>query len=445
MESIWVELVLVLVAILANGFFAGSEMALVSARPARLTTMRDRAVRGAGTALTLKRDPEIFLATVQIAITLVSSLASAVGGAAAIEALTPWLEGVLPGADRWARPVALAAVILAITYVSLVLGELVPKSLALRNPERAASMVAPAIRALVRAAAWPSRVLTTSTRAVLAAVGLGDTPAAPMVSEDEIKYLVREGATQGVLEHHESELVHRVFQFTDTAVRAIMVPQHRILTLDLDTPPGEVLARAVALDRSRFPVVRGSLSDIAGVVTIKDLLRGTAAGGEPVLAELLHPPLFVPETASTSEVLRELQRQHQSLALVVDEYGRTVGLVTVEDLVEEIVGEIRSEREPRDLPFLTELPGGAYLIDGGALVHDLRVQAGLPVEESPEYHTVAGLVLHALSTVPQPGATVSRHGFRWTVVDMEGPRIAKVRAERVEPDDAGPPAAGERD
>jgi putative hemolysin len=433
MESIWVELVLVLVAILANGFFAGSELALVSARPARLTTMRDRAVRGAGAALALKRDPETFLATVQIAITLVGTLASAVGGAAAIEALTPWLEGLLPGADRWAEPVALGAVILAITYVSLVLGELVPKAIALRSPERAACVVAPAIRVLVRAAAWPGRVLTASTRAVLAAVGLGDTPPAPLVSEDEITYLVREGATQGVLERHESELVQRVFQFTDTAVRAIMVPRPRILTLDLDTPPGEVLARAVAHDRNRFPVVRGSLGDIAGVVTIKDLLRSVAAGRDPVLAELVRPPLFVPETASTSEVMRQLQRQHQSLALVVDEYGRTVGLVTMEDLVEEIVGEIRSEREPGGLPFLTELPDGSYLIDGSAPVHDLRIQAGLPIEESPEYQTVAGLVLHALSTVPQPGASVFRHGFRWTVVDMDGPRIAKVKAERREP------------
>jgi putative hemolysin len=325
--------------------------------------------------------------------------------------------------------VALGLVILAIAYVSLVVGELVPKALALRNPERAACLVARPVRGLVRAAAWPGRILTRSTRAVLTLLGQRDAPAAPLVSEEEVTYLVREGATHGVFEHHESDLVHRVFQFTDTPVRAVMVPRSRILALDLDTPPGEVLTRAVAHGRTRLPVVRGSLDDTVGMVVIKDLLRCAAEGTPPVLAQLLHPPLFVPERAHTSEVLRAFQQQHKNLAIVVDEYGRTLGLVTVEDLLEEIVGELREEREPRGVPYLSRLPDGAYLIDGTAPIHDLRRQAGLPLEESPEYQTIAGFLLHALKTVPQPGAAVAAHGFVWTVVDMEGARIAKVKAE----------------
>jgi putative hemolysin len=171
------------------------------------------------------------LATVQIAITLVGTLASAVGGATAIEALTPWLEGLpVPGARVWGEPVALGVVILAITYVSLVLGELVPKALALLDPERAACRVARPIGALIRAASWPSRILTRSTRAVLTVIGQRDAPAAQLVSEEEIRYLVREGASQGVLEHRESVLVDRVFEFTDTLVRAVMVPRHKIWT-----------------------------------------------------------------------------------------------------------------------------------------------------------------------------------------------------------------------
>lgn len=166
---------------------------------------------------------------------------------------------------------------------------------------------------------------------------------------------------------------------------------------------------------------------------IKDLLRCAAEGRPPVLAQLLHPPLFVPENARTSEVLRAFQQQHKNLATVVDEYGRTVGLVTVEDLLEEIVGELREEREPHGLPYLSRLEDGAYLIDGRATIHDLRLQAGLPLEESTEYQTIAGFLLRALQTLPQPGVSVSAHGFVWTVVGMEGPRIAKVKAERSDP------------
>ncbi len=432
MDTIWLETVLILIAILTNGFFAGSEIALVSARTARLTQLRDEAARGAATALSLKGEAETFRAPIQIARTLVGTLGSAVGGATAIEALTPWLAAwPVPGARQWAAPVALGLVILAITYVSLVAGELVPKALALRDPERVACLVARPIRALGRAAAWPGRILTPSTRAVLTLLRQRGTPPAPLVSEgDEVKYLVREGVSHGIFEHQESELLHRVFQFTDTPVRAVMVPRPKILALGLHTAPGEVLTQAVAYGHTRFPVVRGSVDDTIGVVVIKDLLRCAADGKPPVLVQLLHPALFVPETAQISEVLREFQRQHQNMAMVVNEYGRTVGLVTVEDLIEEIVGEIHEEREPRGLPYLSRLSDGSYRIEGTASIHDLRVQAGLPLEESSEYQTIAGFLLHTLNTVPLPGVSVSAHGVVWTVVDMDGPRIVTVKARR---------------
>jgi putative hemolysin len=430
MDTIWLELLLIVVAILANGLFSGSEMALVSARPARLAQLRDQSARGAATALRLKGEPESFLAALQIAITLVGTLASAIGGAAAIEALTPWLAQLpLPRADRWAQPVALAAMILAITYGSLVLGELVPKALALRDPERAACWVAGPVHALMRVVAPLGRLLTRSTRAVLAVIGQRDAPTATLVSEEEVKYLVREGVSRGVFERQEGELVHRVFQFTDTPVRAVMVPRPKILALELDMPPGEVLAHAAAAGRTRLPVIRGTLDDIAGIVVIKDLLRAAAANHPPRLRDLLHPARFLPETARVAVVLQELQRQHQSLAMVVDEYGRVTGLVTVEDLLEEIVGELRDEREPAGLPFLSHLPDGAYLVDATATIHELRRQGGLPLEESTEYNTLAGFLLHVLRTVPQPGVSVAAHGYVWTIVDMEGPRIVKVRVE----------------
>jgi putative hemolysin len=430
MDGIWIELILIGVSIVANGFFAGSELALVAARPSRLAELRVEGLPGAGVAAALKREPERFLAAIQIAITLVGTLASALGGAAAVDALRPWLASLgLPGAERWSEAAALGIVIVLISFVSLVLGELTPKALALRNPERWAARVARPIDGLVRLVAAPGRILTWSSRIVLTGLGMRDAPRAPLVSEEEVKYLVREGASLGVFEPHESDLVDRVFRFTDTAVRHVMVPRPNIRALDLATPAGEVLKVAVELGHTRLPVYRETLEEAVGVVVIKDLFRCAAEGTTPELERLLHPLIFVPEVTQTSEVLRQFQRRRLHLALVVDEYGKVVGMVTTEDLLEEIVGEIRDEGESPQLESATRLADGSYIIDGTATTRDLREQAGLPVEDSPDYQTIAGFVLHRLGLVPRPGATLSAAGYRWTVLEMEGPRILKIKAE----------------
>lgn len=430
MDSIWIEIVLIGVAILANGFLAGSEIALVSARPSRISQLRSEGVPGAEAAETLKRDPERFLATIQIVITLAGTLASAVGGAAAVQALTPRLEGLaLPGARQWGGPLSLGLVVLVIAFVSLVIGELTPKALALRNPERWAAVVARPIAWLVRALARPSRVLTWSARMVLTLIGQADAPPAPPVSEEEVKYLVRQGAAQGVFAAQESDLVHRVFQFADTPVRLVMVPRPNILGLDIKTPVDEIPRRAAEQGHTRLPVYRGSIEDTIGVVVIRDLFRCTALGQPVSLERLMHPPHFVPETAPVSEVLRQLQRHRFQLALVVDEYGQIAGLVTTEDLLEEIVGEIRDERESLRLQSVSRLPDGSYMIDATATIRDLREQVGLPLDESPDYQTIAGLLLHRLGAVPRQGTTTDAGGYRWTIAEMDGPRIMKVRAE----------------
>ncbi len=430
MDTVWVEVVLIAVSILITGFFSSSEIALVSARPSRLHELEAQGVTRARRALELKRKPDDFLATIQIAITLVGTLASAVGGAAAVDALTPWLQSLaLPAAERWAQPVALGLVILVITFFSLVIGELAPKALALRNPEGIACAVAGPIQWATRALALPGRALTWSTRIALFVIGRRDAPAAAPVSEEEIKYLVREGAAHGVFEARERDLVDRVFRFTDTPVRAIMVPRGNILGLDLATPPDEILLKAADLGRTRFPVFRGSVNEPVGIVVIKDLLRAVALGVVPVLESLAHPPFFVPESARVGELLQQFQRHRVSLALVVDEYGQVVGLVTVEDLVEEIVGEIREEGESPDLDSVARLPDGSYIIGGTTTIRDLRERLGLPVEESPSYQTVAGFLLHRIGSLPQPGVRYSLAGYRWTALKMDGPRIVEVRAE----------------
>jgi putative hemolysin len=431
MENIWLELVLIGMGILANGLFAGSEIALVSARVSRLTQLRQQAVPGAATALSLKQAPESFLATIQVAITSVGTLASAVGGATAIEAITPWLATLpLSGARLWAEPVALGLVILLITYVSLVLGELVPKAIALRDPERLACLVARPIQRLSRATGILVRVLTVSTTAVLRAIGIRAGDTSLFVSEDEVRYLVSEGAAKGIFEKVEEELVHNVFEFADTTVREVMVVRPNILGLDLATPPDEVVRRAAEIGHSHVPVYRDSIENPVGVVTLKDLLRAAALGTSRPLDALMRPVLFIPEFARISVLLREFQRSRQNMAIVVDEYGGVVGLVTVEDVLEEIVGEIREEHESAALPYVTRLPDGSYVLDGTAPVRDLRSRLGLPLEESPDYSTVAGFVLHSLQSIPTPGASIAAGGHRWTVVDVEGPRITKVKVHR---------------
>ena len=431
MESLWVEVVLIAVAIVANGFFSGSEIALVSARPSRLAQLHDEGVPGAERAIALKQDPDTFLATVQIAITLVGTLASAVGGATAVRALTPWIAELPLSGARWAEAIALGLVIVLITFASLVIGELTPKALALRNPERAACMVAPMLHLLSRLATGPNRLLTLSTRAVLTILGQREAGQPPPVSEEEVKYLVREGAAHGVFERHESDLVQRIFDFTDTPVRSVMIPRPNIHGLDIATPPDQILHAAAAQKRSRLPVFRGSIDEVVGFVTVADLFAAVARGTIPPLERLIRPCLFVPAMMPVGVLLKEFQRRHASLALVVDEFGQIMGLITMEDVLEEIVGEIRDEGEGPGLPFATRLPDGSYLIDATATIRDLREQGGFPLEDSPHYQTLAGFLMYRLGTVPRPGTSHREQSHVFTVVETDGPRIVRVKAQAV--------------
>jgi putative hemolysin len=424
--GIGLELGLIALGILLNGFFAASEIALVSARVSRLRAMRTPSASVAA-ALRLKESPDTFLATVQIGITLVGTLASAVGGATAVEALTPVLTDL--GLGQAAQPVALGMVVLAITYASLVVGELVPKAIALRDPERLAVRVARPILWLSRVSGGLVALLITSTNAILRVIGLGKMPESPFVSEAEIRYLIREGAAKGIFERAEEELVHNVFEFGDKTVREVMVPRPRILGVDANTPPPEIPRALARIGHSRVPVYEHDIIHPVGMLFMKDVFRALAEGRPIVLGELLRPTLFVPETTRISAVLRQFQQQREEMALVVDEYGTVVGLITIEDIVEEIVGEIRERGETEGPALITRLPDGSLLVDGLASVDDLAA-AGVPVEPSPEYTTAAGFVMAALGTVPAAGASVTRDGYRWTVVETDGVRVRKIKIAR---------------
>jgi len=422
--GIGVELTLIVLAIFLNGFFAASEIALVSARISRLAPLR---AASAAVAMRLKESPETFLATVQIGITLAGTLASAVGGVTAADALTPVFHDL--GLGQAAQPLALGVVVVVLTYLSLVLGELAPKAIALRNPEGLAVLVARPIYALSRVSAGLVRVLTASTNAVLRLVGLGAVRESPFISEEDVRYLVREGAAKGIFEKAEEELVHNVFEFADTTVREVMVPRPNIRGIDVGTSPDEIPRLVASIGHSRIPVYRGDINHPVGILWLRDLFQAVANGRTPELTELLHRPVFVPETTKISAVLRQFQRQREHLGLVVDEYGSVVGLITVEDILEEIVGDIGEPDHTDVTPTVTRLPDGALIVDGLAPIDDIRA-AGVPVDDSPEYTTAAGFVITVLEAIPAAGSSVTSGGYRWTVLETDGPRVRKIRIER---------------
>ncbi|OGQ23724.1 MAG: hypothetical protein A3C54_06385 [Deltaproteobacteria bacterium RIFCSPHIGHO2_02_FULL_60_17] len=430
MEGLWFEVALIFFLIMANGFFAASEIAVIATRKTRIDSLVEKGVRSAVAVARLKEDPDRFLATVQIGVTLVGTLASAIGGAAAIEFLKPMVESLpLPLVGRWGESVAILLVVLPIAYLSLVLGELVPKSLALRFSERIAVLVAHPIDLLSRLTSFPVRILTASSNAVLWLFGGKDAGGASFVSEEEVKSLIREGAAKGIFDETEKELIHSVFEFADTPVKAVMVPRTEIHAVDVKTPRDEILKSFVESGFSRIPVYDGDMDRVVGILYNKDIFRALQEKGEFRAQDLLHPPFFVPSSLPISQLLKELQRKRSAMAIVVNEFGEVEGLATLEDLLEEIVGEIRDEYDREERGPVERLPDGSMVIQGSAQLKDLKSDYNLPFEESPDYLTLAGFVLAKLRRIPRGGERVEHEGYRLTIVDMEGRRIVKIKLE----------------
>jgi putative hemolysin len=422
------EVGIILLLILTNGFFAMAEIALIAARRTRVVQLAEEGNARAQVVRRLQEDPNRFLATVQVGVTLVGTLAGAVGGASAVHTLQPLLARV-PVLAPWSGVLALAVVVMTITYFSLVVGELIPKSLALAHPERTALGVARTVDALSRASRLLVGLLTGSTRAIVRLFGVREVLVTPFVSEEEIKLMVQQGRAQGVFDQTEQELIHSVFEFSEAAVKEVMVPRPKIQAIEIETPVPEVLAFIADAGKSRYPVYRRSLDEVVGILYNRDLLPLLAAGKPVVLADLLHPAYFAPETTRIHRLLREMQRRRMPMALVVDEYGSVEGLVTIEDLVEEIVGEI-SEEEEEEGP-VKRMRDGSLILDASANLRDLQGRYDLDFPESAEYETLAGFLLAQLQRVPRGGEIITHGDWKLTVVDMDGRRINRVRAERV--------------
>jgi putative hemolysin len=425
------ELLIVLGLILANGFFSGAEMAIVASRRGRLRALAEKGDRRAQAALDLASSPDRFLPTVQIGITLVGTLAAAYGGDRLVSEFTAWIVAhAPPGIAAAARPIALTVFVMLLSFVTLLLGELVPKRLALRQAEAFARLAAPAMQLF----AWIARPLvwgmSTASSAVLMLLGASK-QTEPSVSVDDIEHLLETGRAEGVLEAVELSVASEALRLGERTVRDIMRPRIDVDALDIETPQGEIIGAIAMAGYSRLPVYEGSLDHIIGYVSIKDALRHAWMGWPIELRKMLHRPIFVPETMPLDRLLELFQKERNQLAIVLDEYGGTEGLVTLEDVLEELVGEIHDEHRQADAHAFVQREDGSWLVDGSVAVDDLVDRFGLKGEPLPrDYTTISGLVLAQLERIPTAGDVVGWRGLRIEVVDMDGRRIDKLVISR---------------
>ncbi|MEB3183890.1 MAG: hemolysin family protein [Cyanobacteriota bacterium] len=449
-----IEGLLILVLIVANGIFSGAEIAVVSARKVRLEHQAERGDRRARAALRLAAAPNDFLSTVQIGITLIGILSGAVGGATIARRLEPLLAGV-PGIGGSAEGLSVVLVVGVITYLSLVIGELVPKRVALSDPESIACAVAGPMRSLSRLCAPVVHLLGQSTDALLRLLGVAAS-GEPDLTEDEIKALIRQGAEAGVFEQAEHSMVQRVFRLGDRPIRAFMTPRTEITWLDAEASPEEQLETVIESSHARLPVGAGSLDACEGVLRTSQFLvaerlarsrrQQEAVPGQELpapaglqLATLLQPPLYVAETMRALAVIERFRESGSHIALVTDEFGGVAGLVTVTDLMEAIVGDLPSAEDAED-PSVVRRDDGTWLIDGMLEIDSFRElveSTGLSGESSGDFHTVGGFAMHRLGRIPRTGELFEADGLRFEIVDMDGNRVDKLLVSRIAADPTG--------
>ncbi len=426
MPTIALQIAVIVLLTLLNGFFAMSETALVSSRKARLRQRSEEGDRGANAALELAGSPNRFLSTVQIGISLIGVLAGAFGGATLAEPLADALR-VVPALAPYTGPIAFGTVVMAITYLSLILGELVPKRLALNGAEAVASRVAGPMRLISVVTSPAVWFLSFSTEAVLRLLGVRP-PAESPVTEQEVEILMEEGARVGVFEEEERDLVRSALQLDDRPVRELMTPRPRVVWLDANDPPEEVRRRVAESRHSYFPVARGDLDDLLGIASIKDAWTRQASGQTTDLLGSLRPSPFVPEGTPATDALESFKRSGLPLALVIDERGHIEGLITLTDVLEALVGEVPDEDEPTEEDIVRR-EDGSWLVNGLLAAQELKEHLGLeelPRQEDADYQPVGGMVMDALGRVPAEGDRFEREGYSFEVLDMDGRRVDKV-------------------
>ncbi len=426
MNDISGEALIILLLILVNGVLALAEVAVVASRKTRLQQQAKEGNLKAKAALELAESPTRFLATVQIGITLIGVLAGAFGGATLSREITIYLKR-FSALSAHADTISLGLVVLAITYLSLVIGELVPKRIALHSPERIASLVASPMRWLSALASPLVSILSFSTDTVLRLMGMKALKEPP-VTEQEITGMIEQGAEAGIFEPAEHSMVKRVFRLGDRTVGSLMTLKPDIVWIDLDDSPDEVLRKLTESVYSRLPVCRGNLDNVTGILRAKDMLRKCLTCGVPDIKDILKEPVFVPETLPALKLLEQMKQERTHIVLVVDEYGTLKGLVTLNDILEAIVGDLPSLDES-DEPYAVRREDGSWLFDGMLSMDEFKDHLKinrLSDEDTHKYLTLSGYVLHKMDRIPTTGEWFEADGLRFEIMDMDGNRIDKI-------------------
>ncbi|MDR0702416.1 MAG: hemolysin family protein [Azoarcus sp.] len=421
------EILLLFVLILINGVFAMSEIALVAARRAKLAKLAEEGDAAAKVAVALGEEPTRFLSTIQIGITSIGILSGIVGESALAAPVAAWLREL--GLEQRASEIsATAFAVVLITYVSIVIGELVPKRIGQIDPEGIARRVARPMYALALASRPAVRMLSGSTALLLRLLGLRDGKT-PGVTEEEIHALLEEGSESGIIEKNEHAMVRNVFRLDDRQIGSLMVPRSDIVWLDIEHPLEENLARMAESEHSRFPVCRGGLEEILGIISSKQLFNQTLKGGAPDITRSLQSPVYVPESLTGLELLEQFRASNTHMVFVVDEYGEVQGLVALQDVMEAVTGEFRPDRQ--EDAWAVRREDGSWLLDGLIPLPELKDLLQLketPEEDRGRYNTLSGMIMWLLGRLPRTGDVIAWEKWRMEVVDLDGKRIDKVLA-----------------
>jgi putative hemolysin len=427
MDNLTISIIVIIILILLNGLFSAGEFAIISSRKSKIRDMiKEKKEKKAELLLEMREHPEKFLSTVQIGITIFGTLASAIGGILSLHYLEPVIREV-PYIGRFSETIALIIVVFCLTYLFLVVGELVPKHIGINYRERAAIRIVPIFEFCSKMLFFLIRLLNASTAFVMKLFHLKQSD--EVVTDDEIKILLEEGRTKGVFGKTEEELISSVFNFVDRSVKEIMVPRPNIYAIDMDKGKEEVLKYIVENEFSRYPAFRDELDNVQGIVYHKDIAKFIWSNEPLVLEKVLRKPYFVPDTMKISVLLKDMQRRRFHLAIVVDEYGTTVGIVTMEDIMEEIFGEIMDETDT-DLR-IERASDGSMIVDASYSIRDLNGILAMDLPESADYETLGGFVLTQLQGLARGGEMVYHAGYRFTVVGIDGQRIIKVKLEKM--------------
>jgi putative hemolysin len=426
MINVTTEMLIILVLILANGMLAMSEIAIVTARKVRLQHLVEKGNTRAAVAIELANTPGRFLSTVQIGITTIGILAGVYGGATIAASLETRL-GEINSLAAFARPISMGVVVVVVAYLTVIIGELVPKKVALSNPEKIASLVAPTMHLFSRIGSPLVSVMDASARFILRLLGISKIQD-PGITEEEIRMLIDLGTETGEIQKIEDEIVDQVFELGDMRAISLATPRPDIVWLDIHSSPDTIREKVTTSEFSKFPVCSGSLDEVQGSVRAKDLLDNCLHGKPIDLKAILHPPLFVPETTPVFRVLERFKEQHTHIALVLDEFGSIQGLITMGDIMEAIIGDVPEVKRSESLEII-QREDGSYLVDGMLSIdrfQDFFALKTLPEDERNYYQTVGGFVVTRLGHIPIAGESFEWESRRIEVVDMDGNRVDKV-------------------